>query len=78
MTLFAIILTFSIAKSNVVNRNRATAGSPPQQDNMNKIMDWGAGTASHKIIQDIEYFARNFAALGQCVFYHLHATRQQH
>ncbi|KAJ7600240.1 hypothetical protein C8J56DRAFT_768520, partial [Mycena floridula] len=50
------------AKSNVVNENRATAASPPQQDKMNSISDFQTNA---NIIFEIEYFARNFAALGQ-------------
>ncbi|KAJ7614864.1 hypothetical protein FB45DRAFT_936253 [Roridomyces roridus] len=49
------------AKSNLVNQNKATAADPPQSGNMNKITSF---TASFNIIQDMEYFIRNFAALG--------------
>ncbi|KAF8199218.1 hypothetical protein K438DRAFT_1583339, partial [Mycena galopus ATCC 62051] len=49
------------AKSNVVNQNKATAASPPQSDNIDDISDF---VTSANLIQDIEYFIRNFAALG--------------
>ncbi|KAK7013688.1 chitin synthase [Favolaschia claudopus] len=51
------------AKSNVVNRNKATAADPPQKENMDTISDFTT-TISVNEIQDIEYFIRNFAALG--------------
>ncbi|KAJ7500677.1 hypothetical protein B0H11DRAFT_786776 [Mycena galericulata] len=49
------------AKSNVVNQNKATAASPPQSDNIDKITSF---TTSANMIQDVEYFIRNFEALG--------------
>ncbi|KAJ7734350.1 hypothetical protein DFH07DRAFT_928493 [Mycena maculata] len=49
------------AKSNVVNQNKASAASPPQSTNINMITDF---TTSANLIQDVEYFTRNFAALG--------------
>ncbi|KAJ7500671.1 hypothetical protein B0H11DRAFT_1856122 [Mycena galericulata] len=49
------------AKSNVVNQNKATAASPPQSDNIDTITSF---TTSANVIQDVEYFIRNFAALG--------------
>ncbi|KAJ7310018.1 hypothetical protein DFH08DRAFT_1049527 [Mycena albidolilacea] len=52
------------AKSNVVNQDKATAADPPQRSNMNSITDVTAGGSSVNLIQDVEYFARNFAALG--------------
>ncbi|KAK7043326.1 chitin synthase [Favolaschia claudopus] len=51
------------AKSNVVNRNKATAADPPQKANIDKISDFST-TVSVNSIQDVEYFIRNFAALG--------------
>ncbi|KAK6995938.1 chitin synthase, partial [Favolaschia claudopus] len=51
------------AKSNVVNRNKATAADPPQKANIDKITDFST-TVSVNLIQDVEYFIRNFAALG--------------
>ncbi|KAJ7644905.1 hypothetical protein FB45DRAFT_1053538 [Roridomyces roridus] len=49
------------AKSNLVNQNKATPADPPQSANMNKITSF---TTSFNLIQDMEYFIRNFAALG--------------
>ncbi|KAJ6582491.1 hypothetical protein DFH09DRAFT_912350, partial [Mycena vulgaris] len=47
--------------SNVINDNKADKKDPPQKDNMSKIKDFGTSAG---LIQDAEYFARNFAALG--------------
>ncbi|KAJ7861738.1 hypothetical protein B0H14DRAFT_2741766 [Mycena olivaceomarginata] len=52
------------AKSNVVNQDKQTAADPPQRSNMNNIADVTPGGTSVNVIQDVEYFARNFAALG--------------
>ncbi|KAJ7617123.1 hypothetical protein FB45DRAFT_1063656 [Roridomyces roridus] len=52
---------FIQAKSNVVNQNKATAADPPQKDKMDTFTSF---TTSQDKIQDVEYFARNFAALG--------------
>ncbi|KAJ7354049.1 hypothetical protein DFH08DRAFT_984259, partial [Mycena albidolilacea] len=49
------------AKSNVVNGNKLSATDPPQSSNINGITDF---QTSANTIQDVEYFARNFAALG--------------
>lgn len=54
------------AKSNVVGQNKATAASPPQSVNIDKITNF---MTSANTIQDVEYFARNFAALGSCMFF---------
>jgi hypothetical protein len=54
------------AKSNVVNQDKQTAADPPQRSNMNNIADVTPGGTSVNVIQDVEYFARNFAALGGC------------
>ncbi|KAJ6597670.1 hypothetical protein DFH09DRAFT_1071651 [Mycena vulgaris] len=51
------------SKSNVVNQNKATAASPPQSSNINDITNF-VNPANISQIQDVEYFARNFAALG--------------
>ncbi|KAK6995928.1 chitin synthase [Favolaschia claudopus] len=51
------------AKSNVVNQNKATAADPPQMANIKKISDFTT-TSSVNLIQDIEYFIRNLAAVG--------------
>ncbi|KAF7344100.1 Chitin synthase [Mycena venus] len=48
------------AKSNVVDQDVST----PQQANINKITDFMPGGASFNLIQDLEYFIRNFATLG--------------
>jgi len=50
------------AKSNVVNQNKNTPDNPPQKDNINLITDF---TNSKDLIDNIEYFVRNIAALGQ-------------
>ncbi|KAF8631388.1 hypothetical protein AX15_002419 [Amanita polypyramis BW_CC] len=52
------------AKSNVVNRNRATAGNPPMKDQMDSIMNFDDAPEEARIY-DLEYFLRNLAALGQ-------------
>ncbi|KAK7013723.1 chitin synthase, partial [Favolaschia claudopus] len=51
------------SKSNVVNQNKATATDPPQRENIEKISDFTT-TSSVNVIQDMEYFIRNLAALG--------------
>ncbi|KAK7043324.1 chitin synthase [Favolaschia claudopus] len=51
------------AKSNVVNQNKASAADPPQRQNIDKITDFSSPN-SINLIQDAEYFIRNFAALG--------------
>ncbi|KAK7013733.1 chitin synthase [Favolaschia claudopus] len=51
------------AKSNVVNQNKASAADPPQRQNIDKITDFST-PSSVNLIQDAEYFIRNFAALG--------------
>ncbi|KAJ7814784.1 hypothetical protein B0H14DRAFT_3476798 [Mycena olivaceomarginata] len=44
---------------------QADRGRPPSaQSNMNNIADVTPGGTSVNVIQDVEYFARNFAALG--------------
>ncbi|KAJ7881191.1 hypothetical protein B0H13DRAFT_2667684 [Mycena leptocephala] len=48
------------AKSNVVDQDVST----PQQMNINKITDFTPAGASFSVIQDLEYFIRNFATLG--------------
>ena len=45
-----------------------TAGSPPQQDNMDAIRDSSLGEEDEEI-WEIEYFIRSFAALGSCESY---------
>lgn len=55
------------AKSNVVNQNKASAASPPQSQNINGIKNF-ADPKNITTIQDVEYFARNFAALGSSSF----------
>jgi hypothetical protein len=42
-----------------------TSSSPPQSENIKKIKDF---TTSKDLINNIEYFIRNIAALGQCTF----------
>ncbi|KAJ7459280.1 hypothetical protein FB451DRAFT_1506423, partial [Mycena latifolia] len=53
------------AKSNVVNQNRATPANSPQHEDVDQIDDFN-GDAT--LIQKVEFFARNFAALGQCMY----------
>ncbi|KAJ7624380.1 hypothetical protein FB45DRAFT_82299 [Roridomyces roridus] len=48
------------AKSNVVNGNKKSATNPPQKENIDSIKSF----VSVNLIQDVEYFARNLAALG--------------
>ncbi|KAJ7651433.1 hypothetical protein FB45DRAFT_1079260 [Roridomyces roridus] len=49
------------AKSNVVNQNKASPNSPPQSNSIDAIIDF---KTSLNQIQNIEYFIRNFGALG--------------
>jgi hypothetical protein len=50
------------AKSNVVNNNRGTPGNPPQSANTLRILDFQRNAQR---INNVEFFLRNFAALGQ-------------
>ncbi|KAJ7176300.1 hypothetical protein C8R43DRAFT_1118818 [Mycena crocata] len=52
------------AKSNVVNRNKLDATMPPQQKNMDKITSLDTRDPSFDEATDLEFFLRNFAALG--------------
>ncbi|KAJ7841244.1 hypothetical protein B0H13DRAFT_1910385 [Mycena leptocephala] len=52
------------AKSNVVNRNRATAADPPKLVELTELGKTGSFTANQDQIQNFEFFIRNFAALG--------------
>ncbi|KAF7359956.1 hypothetical protein MVEN_00722400 [Mycena venus] len=56
-------LMSTLAKSNVVNQNKATASDPPQSENIDKIKNF-VDAKNITTVQDIEYFTRNFAALG--------------
>jgi len=60
INMFWVDAPLNQAKSNVVNQDVST----PQGANINKITDFIPGGASFNLIQDLEYFIRNFAALG--------------
>jgi hypothetical protein len=52
-----------LAKSNVVNQNRPNPGNPPQAESVVDILNF---TDDYGNIINVEFFLRNFAALGQC------------
>ena len=58
-----IALNNALAKSNVVNDNKAGPGDPPQAGSTVGIVDFHTSEGD---IYDVETFLRNFAALGQC------------